>query len=160
MVIHLKSSSVYVSIPNSPTIPPSHCHNQKFGSKPVRIFLFCKKDHLYHFFLDSKYKGYQPYFSFSVSCRFLLQEVCDLHTSDWEIQYTNLPKKFLFIHAEILIFTRIYTHLYAYILMCMSFCTNGHGGLAAKLCPSLEIPWSAALQAPLSMGILQAGILE
>ena len=44
--------------------------------------------------------------------------------------------------------------------MCMSLCTNGHGGLAAKLCPSLEIPRSAALQAPLSLGILQTGILE
>ena len=44
--------------------------------------------------------------------------------------------------------------------MCMSFCTNGHGGLAAKLCASLEIPWSAALQALLAMGILQTGILD
>ena len=36
----------------------------------------------------------------------------------------------------------------------------GGGGLVAKLCPTLETPWTVACQAPLSMGILQARILE
>ena len=29
---------------------------------------------------------------------------------------------------------------------------SGGGGLVAKLCPTLEIPWTVACQAPLSMG--------
>ena len=32
----------------------------------------------------------------------------------------------------------------------------GGGGLVAKLCLTLETPWTVACQAPLSMGILQA----
>ena len=36
----------------------------------------------------------------------------------------------------------------------------GGGGLVAKSCPTLVTPWSVACQDPLSMGILQAGILE
>ena len=36
----------------------------------------------------------------------------------------------------------------------------GGGGLVAKLCPTFETPWTVACQAPLSMGILQAKILE
>ena len=36
----------------------------------------------------------------------------------------------------------------------------GGGGLVAKLCPTLETPWTVVCQAPLSMGILQARILE
>ena len=36
----------------------------------------------------------------------------------------------------------------------------GGGGLVDKLCPTLETPWTVACQAPLSMGILQARILE
>ena len=34
------------------------------------------------------------------------------------------------------------------------------GGLVAKLCLTLATPWTVACQAPLSMGILQARILE
>ena len=33
-------------------------------------------------------------------------------------------------------------------------------GLVAKLCPTLATLWTVACQAPLSMGILQARILE
>ena len=36
----------------------------------------------------------------------------------------------------------------------------GGGGLVAKSCLTLVTPWTVALQAPLSMGILQARILE
>ena len=36
----------------------------------------------------------------------------------------------------------------------------GIGGLVAKSCPTLTIPWTVAHQAPLSIGILQARILE
>ena len=36
----------------------------------------------------------------------------------------------------------------------------GGGGLVTKLCPTFETPWTVACQAPLSMGILQAKILE
>ena len=31
-------------------------------------------------------------------------------------------------------------------------CCFGGGGLVAKLCPTLETPWTEAFQAPLSMG--------
>ena len=34
------------------------------------------------------------------------------------------------------------------------------GGLVTKSCPALTTPWTVALQAPLSMGIPQARILE
>ena len=34
------------------------------------------------------------------------------------------------------------------------------GGLVARSCLTLETPWTAAHQAPLSMGILQIRILE
>ena len=37
---------------------------------------------------------------------------------------------------------------------------NGAGGLVAKACPTLVTPWTVACQAPLSMRILQARILE
>ena len=37
---------------------------------------------------------------------------------------------------------------------------NGGGGLVAKPCPTLVAPWTVACLAPLSMGILQAKILE
>ena len=33
-------------------------------------------------------------------------------------------------------------------------------GLVAKLCPTLETPWTVARQAPLSIGLFQARILE
>ena len=36
----------------------------------------------------------------------------------------------------------------------------GVGGLVAKLCLTLETPWTVVCQAPLSMGILQARTLE
>ena len=36
----------------------------------------------------------------------------------------------------------------------------GGGGLVAQLCLTLATPWTTALQAPLSMEILQARILE
>ena len=32
---------------------------------------------------------------------------------------------------------------------------SGGGGLVAKLCPTLGIPWTVACQAPLSMGFFQ-----
>ena len=35
-----------------------------------------------------------------------------------------------------------------------------YGGLVAKSCLTLLTPWTVACQAPLSMGILQARILE
>ena len=34
------------------------------------------------------------------------------------------------------------------------------GGLVAKLCPTLATPWTVACQAPVSLGILQARVLE
>ena len=34
------------------------------------------------------------------------------------------------------------------------------GGLVTKSCPTLATPWGVVCQAPLSMGILQAGVLE
>ena len=37
---------------------------------------------------------------------------------------------------------------------------GGGGGLVAQLCLTLATPWTVALQAPLSTGILQARILE
>ena len=33
-------------------------------------------------------------------------------------------------------------------------CVCGGGGLVAKSCPTLAVPWTAAYQTPLSMGIL------
>ena len=39
-------------------------------------------------------------------------------------------------------------------------CQNGGGGLVTKWCLTLATPWTVACQAPLSMGILQARILE
>ena len=39
-------------------------------------------------------------------------------------------------------------------------CQNGGGGLVTKWCLTLVTPWTVACQAPLSMGILQARILE
>ena len=60
MVIRLKYSSVYILIPNSLTIPshqPSPLVTINLFSKSVSLFLLCKYVHLYHFFLDSIYKG-------------------------------------------------------------------------------------------------------
>ena len=37
---------------------------------------------------------------------------------------------------------------------------GGGGGLVANLCPTPATPWTVTRQAPLSMGILQARILE
>ena len=37
---------------------------------------------------------------------------------------------------------------------------TSHGGLVTKWCPTLMTPWTVAHQAPLSMAILQARILE
>ena len=39
-------------------------------------------------------------------------------------------------------------------------CQNGGGGLVTKWCLTLVTPWTVACQAPLSMGLLQARILE
>ena len=39
-------------------------------------------------------------------------------------------------------------------------CGGGGGGLVTKLCLTLATPWTVACQAPLSVGILQARILE
>ena len=43
---------------------------------------------------------------------------------------------------------------------CSPFRGSGGGGLVTKLCPTLVIACTVAHQAPLSMGILQARILE
>ena len=58
MVIHSQYSSVYVSIPNSltipsPILPPRPLQPLGLSSKSVSLFLFCKLVHLYHVFLDS-----------------------------------------------------------------------------------------------------------
>ena len=37
---------------------------------------------------------------------------------------------------------------------------SGGSGLVTKLCPTFPTPWTVSHQAPLSMGILQARILE
>ena len=42
----------------------------------------------------------------------------------------------------------------------MRLSPGGVGGLVAKSCPTLATPWTVALQAPLSMGLSQARILE
>ena len=42
------------------------------------------------------------------------------------------------------------------IIKLVDFCD----GLDTKLCPTLATPWTVACQVPLSMGILQARILE
>ena len=42
----------------------------------------------------------------------------------------------------------------------MRLSPGGIGGLVAQSCPTLATPWTAALQAPLSMGFSQARILE
>ena len=42
----------------------------------------------------------------------------------------------------------------------MRLSPGGVGGLVAKSCPTLATPWTVALQAPLSLGVLQARILE
>ena len=59
LVIHFKYSCVYMSLPNSLTIPsppPFPTGNHKLVLK-VRLFLFWVRAHLYNFFLDSIYKG-------------------------------------------------------------------------------------------------------
>ena len=61
LVIHFKYSPVFMSIPNSLTIPP-HLATISSFSKSVSLLLSCKQVHLYHFFLDSTYKGYRVIF--------------------------------------------------------------------------------------------------
>ena len=49
----------------------------------------------------------------------------------------------------------IYFHLNIYFLICkgnVCVCVGGNG-LVAKSCPTLAIPWTAAHQSPLSMGL-------
>ena len=43
------------------------------------------------------------------------------------------------------------THFYS-LLWVLLFLSSGGGGLVAKLCPTLETPWTVACRAPLSMG--------
>ena len=47
-----------------------------------------------------------------------------------------------------------------HIFICRFYRCFGGGGLVTKLCPTLATPWTGACQAPLSMGILQAMVLE
>ena len=46
------------------------------------------------------------------------------------------------------------------IFICRFYRCFGDGGLVAKMCLTLATPWTVACQAPLSMGFLQARILE
>ena len=48
-------------------------------------------------------------------------------------------------------------YIYMYIYVCI---LGGFGGLVTKPCPTLTTPWTVVHQAPLSMGILQAKILQ
>ena len=60
--------AVSMLIPNSLTIHsphPSLLVTISWFSKSVSLFPFCKCIHLYHFFLDSTYKGRLRYLSFS-----------------------------------------------------------------------------------------------
>ena len=43
-------------------------------------------------------------------------------------------------------------HPYYWICLCNITCISLCGGLVAKLCPTLAIPWTVACQTPLSMG--------
>ena len=60
LVVHFNYSSMDMSIPNSlttpPPSPPPTATTSSF-SKSVSLFLFCNYVHMYHFFLDSTYKG-------------------------------------------------------------------------------------------------------
>ena len=52
VVIHLKYSSVYMSIPKSLTVPPYNLPSLvtlSSFSKLMSLFLFCQLVHLYHF---------------------------------------------------------------------------------------------------------------
>ena len=65
LVIHFKYSSVYMSNPNSLTIPSLHPFplvTVSSFSKSVSLFLFCKYVHLHHFFLYFAYKQYHMIF--------------------------------------------------------------------------------------------------
>ena len=57
--IHFKHSSMYVSIPDSPTVRSSHPPPTTISSfsKSVSVFLFCDWVHLFDLFLYSAYKG-------------------------------------------------------------------------------------------------------
>ena len=60
LVIYSKYSSVYMSVLNSKSISPPNLFpvvTINLFSKSVSLFLLCKYVHLYHFFLDSAYKG-------------------------------------------------------------------------------------------------------
>ena len=66
LVIHFQHSSVYTSTPNSVTIPSPilPLGNHRLFPRSLRHFLFGKQVRLYHFFLDSTYKGYHMIFLF------------------------------------------------------------------------------------------------
>ena len=59
--------------------------------------------------------------------------------------------KYLVSIQMVLKLRKVYTYIYIHIF---------DGGLVAKLCLTLATPWTVACQAPLSMRILQARILE
>ena len=55
----------------------------------------------------------------------------------------------------------VYIYVFSCIYVCVYSChTHGGGGLAPKWYLTLETSWTVARQASLSMGILQARILE
>ena len=69
---------MYVSIPNSLTIPSPHPSpgpaTVGLFSKSVSLLLFFKQTHLYHFLLDSTYKGSHMIFLLLCQSRQFLKE--------------------------------------------------------------------------------------
>ena len=65
LVICFKYSSVYMSVPDSQSIPPHPPFPLvAISSFSESLFLFCKKVDLYFFFLDSTYRQYHMIFVF------------------------------------------------------------------------------------------------
>ena len=83
------------------------------------------------------------------------------HTPDYHYEIVQKRKVQFYIKLFSFIFIMC-VFLYIIKLMALGiiklvdFC----GGLVTKLCPTLATPWTVACQVPLSMGILQARMLE
>ena len=60
---------------------------------------------------------------------------------------------YIYIHTDTCMCVHIYIHTDTYVYVCAVLC------LVTQLCPAL-IPWTVALKAPLSRGILHPRILE
>ena len=93
---NFKYSCVYMSIPNSPTIPsphPSFLATISLFSKSVSLFLFCKEVHLYNFFfLDSNIRDVIRYFSFFVRLTSLSMTISRfIHVAANVLHPTNAP---------------------------------------------------------------------